>query len=53
MFAFETAGALAEDGTSEPLLWQQMRPDRYKASRLWFLRANLRGLSEGTEPWGT
>lgn len=40
-------------GTNEPLLWQQMRPDRYEASRLWFLRANPRGLSEGTEPWGT
>lgn len=51
--ALETATALSGDRTNEPVLWQQMCPDRYKQSQLWVLPADPRGLSKGKEPWGT
>lgn len=40
-------------GQNEQLSRQQIRPDRYKQSRLWFLWADPRGLSEGKKPRGT
>lgn len=39
-------------GQNEQLPRQQMHPDRYKQSQLWFLRADPRGLSEGKKPQG-
>ncbi len=49
----EASTAVSGDGTNEPVLWQQMCPDRYKQSQLWVLQADPRGLSKGKEPSGT
>lgn len=49
--AFSTLETFIQ-GQNEQLPWQQMHPDRYKQSRLWFLRADPRGLSEGKKPQG-
>lgn len=46
MFILLTLGlspVLSGDRTNEPVLWQQMCPDRYKQSQLWVLQANPRG----------
>lgn len=53
VLALETSTALSGDRTNEPVLWQQMCPDRYKQSQLWVLQADPRGLSKGGEPSGT
>lgn len=53
LHALETATALSGDRTNEPVLWQQMCPDRYKQSQLWVFQADPRGLSKGKEPSGT